>query len=88
MLEKNKIIAKKFSNNLDSTTNDLIKVLAKNSSCMFCLCEFKNDDIVYMGKCNHAYHLDEIKKWFFSEGSIHNTCTECRYELKALKIRL
>ena len=85
MFEKNKKIAKKFSDNLDSTTFDLIKDLAKNSSCMFCLCEFKNDDIVYMG---NVYHLDEIKKWFFSEGSVHNTCPECRYELKALKIRL
>ena len=35
MLEKNKIIAKNFSDNLDSTTFDLIKDLAKNSSCMF-----------------------------------------------------
>lgn len=88
LLEKNKKIAKQFSDNLDFTTFDLIKDLAKNSSCMFCLCEFKNDDIVYMGKCNHVFHLDEIKKWFFSEGSVHNTCPECRYELKALKIRL
>ena len=48
MLEKNKIIAKNFSDNLDSTTFDLIKDLAKNLSCMFCLCEFKNDDILFI----------------------------------------
>jgi len=80
IIEKNKKISEEFANNIQPVIYKNIKKYAKNNICNFCLNEFKLEDNVFISKCFHVFHFEEIKKWIFSKDICHNTCPECRKE--------
>lgn len=46
------------------------------SSCVICLAEFSNgDQIRFLPKCNHHFHVVCIDKWLLS----HSSCPTCRH---------
>jgi hypothetical protein len=46
------------------------------SSCVICLAEFCNgDQIRFLPKCNHHFHVVCIDKWLLS----HSSCPTCRH---------
>jgi len=49
---------------------------SSTSSCVICLAEFCNgDQIRFLPKCNHHFHVVCIDKWLLS----HSSCPTCRH---------
>ncbi|KAK7319236.1 hypothetical protein RJT34_03954 [Clitoria ternatea] len=50
------------------------------SNCVICLAEFSDgDQIRFLPKCNHYFHVLCIDKWLLS----HSSCPTCRHLLKS-----
>ncbi|KAK9873623.1 hypothetical protein WA026_023408 [Henosepilachna vigintioctopunctata] len=47
-------------------------------SCVVCMCEFEDSQLLRVLPCFHEYHAECIDKWFMS----HTTCPICRENVK------
>ena len=53
------------------------EIVPTNEECSICLQEYNSNDNLVILQCNHKYHHDCIKKWFYKE----MTCPNCRIQI-------
>ncbi|XP_027348423.1 RING-H2 finger protein ATL74-like [Abrus precatorius] len=75
-LKRNEMVALPTSTYTNSTSSSS----PSNNNCVICLAEFSDgDQIRFLPKCNHYFHVVCIDKWLLS----HSSCPTCRHLLKS-----